>query len=368
MTTTEIRARLPVDLVKALDATIVAGWLGLEPSGRERHKFPCRWCPSSDALHAYPGPGRGLFCFACGRAFSTIDLTMQARGLGFGDAIRWLADRAGIADAAPILRAKMIRTPAAPPPDPTRTAVYGALVESFPCTDRSLAYLAGRGLAFPATLRECGFFEITDWDVVGRVLLAQFSRDALVVAFPLNAQDTFPLPFHGRPALGIGYQRDRGVTAIRFRNLDPTAPKRHRYRDCHNVPPTIPWHADALHDLDGNDLVVVEGELNAFSLWGLASKLHIIGLPGAGRIPGGVDAPWLRAAGQARRVLCYFDRNLAGDRGAAGFATALATANGWTAAEARTRIQRVRPDVAGDFNELLQGGQLDRLAVEIGAI
>src|SRR4051812_39332725 len=87
---------LPVLAVKALDAATVAGWLGLEPSRRERHKYACRWCESSDALHLYLEPGRGAHCFACAKSYSVIDLVMQVRGFAFREALTWLADRAGI--------------------------------------------------------------------------------------------------------------------------------------------------------------------------------------------------------------------------------------------------------------------------------
>jgi hypothetical protein len=111
---------------------------------------------------------------------------------------------------------------------------------------------------------------------------------------------------------------------------------------------------------------VCEGDLNAFVLWAMTSQTHVIGLPGAGRIPGGRDAPWLREAGRAARVLCWFDADQAGDQGASSIRAALAQANGWTDAEAGRRVLRVNPQRTGDLNDLFATGQLDGVLTELG--
>jgi hypothetical protein len=373
---------LPVDGVKQLDALAVAGWLGLEPSGRERDKYACRWCESSDGLHIYPGPGKSVHCFVCAKTYSTVDLVMQVRGLGFVEAVKWLADRAGllildgptfpaggkISPAARSSLRKQEDPPQVSEPDPVAVSVFTCAIEHLTMTEHGLAALAARGLGYPETAREVGFRSLDGIDDL-RALYR-----ALSPAFPREILGRFIrpaswLPFkNAAPVLVIAYRHNGEVKTFRFRNLLANPEKNQRYRDLQAHAPKLPWHADALTNLGNLDLHVCEGELNAFALWGVDSTLRVIGLPGAGRIPGGQHAAWLRQVGQARRLLCWFDPDRAGDEGAAGFATAVAGANDWTADETRARIKRVRPDVAGDLNELLQRGQLHRIVAELGRV
>lgn len=79
----------------ALSGADVAGEVGLSPA-RERHKYACPACPSSNALHAYPRPKGGAYCFSCGASFSAVDLAAAALGLSPAEACRRLAERFGI--------------------------------------------------------------------------------------------------------------------------------------------------------------------------------------------------------------------------------------------------------------------------------
>lgn len=54
---------------RALHGPRVAEEIGLQPA-RERHKFGCVRCDSSDALHVYAD---GAYCYSCGWSGSVID-------------------------------------------------------------------------------------------------------------------------------------------------------------------------------------------------------------------------------------------------------------------------------------------------------
>jgi hypothetical protein len=83
------------DAVNGIEAGTLAEMLGIARA-RERGKFACVACPSSDGLHAYRGGGRGFYCFACGTAFSAVDAAMAVWGLEHGDACQRLADAFGL--------------------------------------------------------------------------------------------------------------------------------------------------------------------------------------------------------------------------------------------------------------------------------
>lgn len=89
----------PWDRVKAeLAAPGVAELLGLEP-GREPHKWrPCPECGSSEtpALHGYPEPGKGFFCFSCDQAWTVIDMAAVVWGVEPTEACERLAATFGI--------------------------------------------------------------------------------------------------------------------------------------------------------------------------------------------------------------------------------------------------------------------------------
>ena len=126
-------------------------------SARERHKFACVTCDSSDALHAYPGQGEGLYCFGCGTSFSAVDLGAAVWGLTPVEACHRLAERFGIRPdslarrwSSGPARAHGARHTAqeAEPADVRhfRAEVYGYLVGSLCLGAVGRAYLEGRGL------------------------------------------------------------------------------------------------------------------------------------------------------------------------------------------------------------------------------
>ena len=97
---------LPWDDVNAIDAVEVADRLGLTKAKRERGKYGCVSCASSDALHAYPrgrGHGGGFYCWSCNTSFSNVDAACAVWGLDAVGACRQLAESFGvlIPDAGP---------------------------------------------------------------------------------------------------------------------------------------------------------------------------------------------------------------------------------------------------------------------------
>lgn len=85
---------------RVLDATDIVRLIGehltLKPKGRE---FVCL-CPFHNDHNPsmYVVPAKQIFhCFVCGAGGSAIDFAMRYHGLGFREALRLLADRAGIA-------------------------------------------------------------------------------------------------------------------------------------------------------------------------------------------------------------------------------------------------------------------------------
>lgn len=86
------RVPLPWREVNSRDAELVTRLLGLRRS-RQTRKYPCQWCDSSDALHAFPRGG--VHCFSCDRRASNVDLYAHVSGVAPVDAVRQLAGRLG---------------------------------------------------------------------------------------------------------------------------------------------------------------------------------------------------------------------------------------------------------------------------------
>lgn len=108
------RTPLPWEEVKAADPMRVAELLGLARA-RERNKYGCVSCDSSDALHAYAHKqgGGGFHCFSCGQTWSNVDAAAVRWGLEPADACRQLAEALGLRLPEPATRAaRSSRTPA----------------------------------------------------------------------------------------------------------------------------------------------------------------------------------------------------------------------------------------------------------------
>jgi hypothetical protein len=408
--------------VNAKDARDVARHLGLTAAQGGKleggRKFPCRWCASSDALHAYPTGG--VHCFACGRHASNADLAADVLGTAPVEALRTLAGRLGVyvpdpapvraaagrvggrtgaptgaggrsvgrggergrtgvvANAAAPLRARVgattnrIEPQKAPDPDgfaalreggvvPTLPAtLYAGLLEVLTLADVGANALEARGFD-PATAAADGFRAVPDaagWRAL-RDYLGDSFDPAERAAAGLHKAPWRNEPWFGAwsaqpPALVIPYRYRGAVVALRFRHLAPDAPHGARYRTLAGVTIPQPFNADALDAAAGGELHVVEGELNAYAL--ARHGAHAVGLAGAGTW----RPEWAAAVARAGRLVAWYDPDNAGRKGRAKLSATLAEALGapWLAAHGRACTL---PADTGDVNDWHRAGQLAAL-------
>lgn len=409
---------LPWDAVNKQDARDVARHLGLTAAKGGKldggRKFPCRWCDSSDALHAYPNGG--VHCFVCGRHASNADLAADVLGQPPVEALRTLAGRLGVyvPDPPPVraaagavggrtgargasggrsgpgpgagvvangtrpLRARVGATTAPPPaadeapPDPEEFAalrlggvvptlpamLYAGLLELLTLADVGAAALEARGFD-PATAAADGFRTVPDaaaWRALRDYLGDSFDaaeRAAAGFPGPVGAPNAIPrLPWAGKlPALVLPYWHRGAVVALRFRAL---ANARQRYATLPGVTIPQPFNADALDEAAAGELHVVEGELNAYAL--RAHGVHAVGLAGAGTW----RPEWAADVARTARVVAWYDPDDAGRKGRAKLAGTLAAALGpaWIAAHGRACTL---PADTGDVNDWHRAGQLGAL-------
>ena len=365
---------LPWRDVNAAHPREVASLLDLTPA-RERGKYGCPGCDSSDGLHAY-GPGGGFYCWAgCARKYSAVDLAGVVWGLAPADACQRLAGLLGIAcdpatspysGPAPVRAA---RRPVAASVDPLEAlwslpgaqlppAVFSVVLDALTLTDRGAEYLRGRGFDADAA-RAYGFRGLDgreDWYRLRCAVADAGFRTQERRAAGCDIQQLPPSPDWkaAEPAaLVIPYAFQGATVGLRFRALDGTAPKLVGLAG-YRLP--VPFNVDAA---DGADVLhVVEGELNAYAVHATGGASW--GLPGAG----GWRAEWAARVAHVRSVVAWFDNDAAGDKGAARLAESLAAELGtdWVT----ERCRRVRLPAGTDANDLHREGglraYLDQLA------
>ena len=335
-------------------------------AARERSKYACPSCGSSDGLHAYPGPGHGSYCFSCATAFTAVDLAAAAWGLTPADACGRLAARFGI-EAEPRYRnsRKPARQTLRPRPpeascDPNvrriRAEVYGELVASLFLGPRGRAYMETRGLEPDFALVQ-GIRSVEspdEWiDISGRLCANHEPGELVAAGFayePDNGGVCPWLPWHGKvPAALIPYYSRTGqVEAIRFRRMTGGDP---RYMAPLRAGARIPWRAEAVEGPDPLELVVTEGELDALSL--VQTGYEALALGGA--TPSGALLDWVvEAVANVAALALWTDADDAGDGAVDRLARRLAERYGWDWVE--SRVIRWRSQM--DANDLLSGGRL----------
>ena len=229
--------------------------------------------------------------------------------------------------------------------------MYGGLLAELELTDRGADYLRGRGFD-PDAAAEYGFRSLdgpSGWRKLQDALEASYLPEELERAglhrwpFWLGTSATIALPYV--------YQGE--AIALRFRRLeDADGPK---LLNLPGVPaPALPFNADALDDLEGRELHVAEGELNAYSL--RECGLRAIGLPGAENW----RTEWTSRVVWAGRVVAWYDSDAAGERGERKLADALQVALGSRWLEERGRAVELGPNQ--DANDLHREGRLRELA------
>jgi DNA primase len=316
------------------------------------HRGPC-------PLHGGTGPNfsvnarKGVFtCFTCDAGGNAFTFLMEKEGVGFPDAVRMLAAKAGVplpepdADAprAPYVQPAEKRVYVEPPsvheenmaalarlsnPTPP-SAIYFALLSRMTLSAEAAAYLAAQRKLDPAAARAYGFRSVDthdDWLAMSDYLATRYRPEELKAAglglytadeleerrLPLELKRV-RLPWGGRRAmLVLPYWHAGQVVALRFRMLEtrvdpatgkPDAPKYLSLRE-YSIP--LPFNADAL---GARDVHVVEGELNAYTLAMRPYRLSAIGLAGANAW----KPEWSRLLAGARTVIAWFDADETGTK------------------------------------------------------
>ncbi len=382
---------LPWEEVNGVDAEKVAAELGITPAKAPR-KYPCQWCDSSDAMHAYAGGG--VHCYSCGRSASNVDLYAEALGLAPADALKQLAGRIGvfIPDAqTPARRSpaparvpvphrmgakKAARAPKAPnakeaalleeyaalradgemPAEPAE--VYAGILTVLQLGGLGAEYLEGRGLqAEAAALYGFRAIPAAEWRELAAILRDSYLPCELALAGLWDTdKGRLSLPWSGRaPALVIPYRHKAATIGLRFRNLTPDCPKGKRYWTLSGVTLALPFNADALTpDGDSGELHICEGELNAYTL--REHGLRAIGLPGAGSWRSEWAGMIAGAIGEGRLV-AWYDSDTPGQKGRAKLAENLAETLGrpWVVKHGK----KVQLPPGRDANDLHKTGTLD---------
>ncbi|MFU8806482.1 MAG: CHC2 zinc finger domain-containing protein, partial [Bradymonadaceae bacterium] len=308
-----------------IDTTDVAQALGLQKA-RERHKWACPFCGSSDGLHVYKESGQGAFCFVCDHAYDAIDLTRQALGLGFRDAVKWLAARYGVSDPfegsidLEEMRARRKEIDA----ERERRRVEKELEEAarrsaardvfdriwpeLELTSSGLSYLEARSLN-PEIAHHAGIRSVEsrqEWDA----LLEGFWPDELEAAGleGRNDRGTFSVPWFF-PFLVIPYWLEEGgLDILRFRDLSGRANQKYLSPLKHH--PQTAYLSHGAFDLadDYPTLYICEGELNALSI-------IIAGAPAIGSCGNGVWKPeWSKELRWFSRAVIFRDPDEPGER------------------------------------------------------
>ncbi len=209
---------LPWKEVNARESQRVAELIDLPKRERsERRKWGCPFCGSSDALHAYPGPGAGFSCWsACGagrpkgcRGYSNADVAAAHWRVSAEDGCRRLAALLGVLHEDPVSprRSRRWRSPVAradagaPPPRQEANlaaleripgarhppVLYGDVLRVLSLTERGRRYLSGRHLD-SAAAAEYGFRSIdgpAGWRALAEHLLGRYRAEELTAAgFP----------------------------------------------------------------------------------------------------------------------------------------------------------------------------------------
>jgi DNA primase catalytic core len=288
-------------------------------------------------------PGKNLWhCFGCGAGGGPVDWVMKRRGVSFRHAVELLREIAGTPGPAETLASSLAAAaPAAPARlaspvslDEDDAAVLGRVVDYYhACLKRSpaaLAYLEKRGIADPAAIDafKLGFSDRT----LGLRLPDKRRREGAELRSRLERVGLYRASGHehfcgslvvpvldeaGAVAEVYGRKITDGLRAGTPLHLYLPGP----HRGVWNLP-GIAGAASATGAPDG-EVILCEALIDALTFW-CAGYRNVIASYGA---DGFTDAHL--AAFQAhgvRRVLIAYDRDAAGDRGAASVAERLAAA------------------------------------------
>lgn len=255
-------AKLAVDLVETIGASVP---LRRKVASGDEWAGPCPKCGGRDRFIVRPNGkvdmAPGFWCRQCQWTGTAIDWEMHVTGVGYGDAVRQLLERAGMAGIQPAaiearraVIAAEVRVETAEQAEHRREiarrlsaiTASSARVDRLMHEDHALALLAERGIP----PRVAGEF--------GLGLDEHAGRPALVIPWTVTDRD--------------GALQTR---AIQYRYMDDDGDTRYRW---HKGSVGRLFNADAVMTPLDSDLIVVEGALKAVALWS-AGMFSVCALP-----------------------------------------------------------------------------------------
>lgn len=359
---------LAIENCRVLNSQLVVESLNVSKA-RESKKWSCPSCGSSDALHVYPGAGRGSHCFSCGKSMDAIDLVQAMTGLGFKRAVDWLANEFGFSDLMSghtdlqevKRRQKKIREQIEEKKQEKRRlqearrrdaiGIYLKLFRQMSLGPVGRRYLKSRGI--PQEVGDhfgiCSVESDGEWEKIR----SNFWVDELEAAGLLGQNDrgTFPVPWR-TPFLVIPYIKNDRLDILRFRDLTGGTPKYLSPLGHKPRAPYLSWDALEFAD-DYSTLYVCEGEINALSI-------VYAGAPAVGACGSGTwQAEWSKGFRWYQNVVVLCDGDKAGEKFAEMVrdATQKSLGRDWV-----NRRLRKRKFVEGmDANDALQKGALKEM-------
>lgn len=279
----------------SLSAPTVAHALGLTKA-RERHKWSCPACGSSDGLHVYEGEGRGAFCWACDKGFDAIDLVRAATQLAFKEAVAWLAHEFSFSHnpipVSPSERVRIDRERAEKQraedeqrerDTVTAREVYNTLWESMRLGPVGREYLESRCIPYEVA-DHVGIRSVetrSEWESIRSACEPGDLATAGLVGTNKKGEE-YPVPW-STPFLVLPYWLDVGLDVLRFRSLKYLGSKGLRYVSPMGRQPSVPflsWSAGRVAVENKSTLYICEGEFDSLSI--VLAGHPAIGIPGSG--------------------------------------------------------------------------------------
>jgi DNA primase len=271
----------------------------------------------------------GYRCFACAAKGDVVKLVMQVKGIGFRDALEYLAARCGVnlpprrggrgRDAAkaapgPVLAPRVRQQIAEPSIDPDRrstiytwVALTGRLHGGLALHEQAPAfeYLARRGIS-AATAVQAGLAFAPGYDATSKAMREMFSLSTLQAAGLFNDDGNLRLFRH---RLLIPYWVTGQAVSLQARNINWHNKEADGAKELTIGPITIPFNADLL--LEPLDVVyIAEGAIDCLSLLELGCAA--VGIPGARNF----RAEWVELFDDVGEVVLALDNDDAGREGA----------------------------------------------------
>jgi DNA primase len=327
----------PRPTARSLPILEVAAALGLQVDGHRAHCFNTAGHKGGNDAHPslkfFPEVN-GYKCYACGAKGDVIGLVRAVRGVGFGDAVKWLEDQFG--GTAGKTTVPNIRTvPRNRTPDEQAVKVYTALwtkcFELRPTFDCA-HYLRKRGLTLTLAKRH-DVAALYDSREVWGELIDEFGADRLRAAGLMSESDRFL--FAGHRLLFYYYDGDRPVY---LQARDVTGRSQCKELSPAGLHSPVPYNVNLLREkLD--EVYVCEGCIDTLSA--LQMGYPAVGVPGVT----GFRDEWFDRFRSVGQVYILFDNDAAGQR----YAVEL---------RAQFRMRGIRADVyhprgVKDMNDLL---------------